>query len=155
MCFSDLPSTVLLLLQELLCRTGCNPQHISCCEGDLEVRQCAIISALLFLDAASDFSSMSLVAGKARPAHDRAAPLLDQDWSPGSSDVRHPAEIWIRPVSLGFACFLGSVFALAAQDAACGFSEVEKRERPSKDTAPLVLSSSGGCFVACFCVSLQ
>ena len=53
-----------------------------CCEGDLEVRQYAIISALLLLDAASDFSSMSLGAGKARPAHDCAAPLLDKGLSP-------------------------------------------------------------------------
>ena len=84
-----------------------------CCQGDLQVRQYSIISALLllFLDAASDFSSMSPGARKSRPAHDRGGPLLDHGLEPGSSDVRRPAEVWIRRGSVGFACFLGSVFA--------------------------------------------
>ena len=52
----------------------------------MEVRQNAIINAsllLLLLDARSNFSSVPLGAGKARPAHDRGGPLLDHGLEPG------------------------------------------------------------------------
>ena len=64
-------------------------------------RQYAIVSALLLLDAASDFSSMSPGAGKARPAHDRAAPLLDQGLSPLASLLKSgfAGVLWVLLVS--------------------------------------------------------